>query len=258
MKLFIIVICIFSCGSLQSQKLEPIVTDRPDQTESASIIPKGFVQIETGITLEEDEPISGLNIRAFSLPAVLIRYGVFENVELRLGSEYISEKRISINGTLVKNDGTTPISVGTKIKMFSEKGPRPQTSFIFHLVIPYSKESVFHTAHIGTDFRFTMQHVLSKRITLSYNFGGAWSGDTPAATGIYTLSLGISLIKKLSAYVESYGFLTQEETPDHRLDGGFTYLFDNNIQADVSGGVGITAKSPDYIIGAGFSIRLPR
>ena len=72
------------------------------------------------------------------------------------------------------------------------------------------------------------------------------------------MSLGVSLIKKLSMFVESYGFLTQDETPDHRLDGGFTYLFSKNIQADLSGGIGISDKSPDFFIGAGLSVRLPR
>ena len=61
-----------------------LVTDRPDQTESAVVVPRGTVQIETGWlrTEEEDGPVE---IETEELLGTLVRVGLSDRVELRLG-----------------------------------------------------------------------------------------------------------------------------------------------------------------------------
>lgn len=256
--------------SLNEQVLDDIVTDRPDQTESAVTLPKGTVQIEIGGTYEKERipspelTISGFDVNTISAPSILIRWGILKNVELRLASEYTSEKYKYDFNSLIQprnNDvsGLAPITIGTKIQLFTEKGSRPDAAFLFHLNIPFDKkDNPFQPEYVGADFRVAAAHTLSDRFSLSYNLGGEWDGNSPAATGIYTLAIGISLAEKISMFVESYGFLPQGDSPDHRLDGGFTYLIAKNVQADISGGIGITEKSPDFFLGAGLSFRLPR
>ena len=262
MKICIILILALTTAELWAQKLDDIVTDRPDQTESALTIPKGFIQAELGASIEQIEtiktPLGNLYIREHSYPAILLRYGISNSVELRLAAEFMQTHFDNIEYDEESVSGFSPITVGTKVHMFNEKGAFPETALLFHITIPFGGNRNFQPQYVCTDFRFSMQHELSDRFALSYNLGSEWNGDDPKATGIYTLSLGVSLIKKLSMFVESYGFLTQDETPDHRLDGGFTYLFSKNIQADLSGGIGISDKSPDFFIGAGLSVRLPR
>ncbi len=65
-------------------------------------------------------------------------------------------------------------------------------------------------------------------------------------------------MNKLSAFVELYGFMPQKTSPDHRFDTGLTYLVMKNIQADASFGFDISEKSPDYFVGLGISVRLPK
>jgi hypothetical protein len=253
-----------------AQELDDIITDRPDQTESAVTVSKGMVQIEIGGTYENDRipspelMIPGVSTKNISVPSILVRWGILNNVELRIGSEYTSTKITTDFTTItqpsnnIEHSGIAPITIGTKIKLFEEKGARPDAAFLFSLNIPFKDNDLLHSEYVGTEFRVAMGHTLSERFSLSYNLGGEWDGSSPAATGIYTLALGISLEQKLSMFVESYGFLPQGESPDHRLDGGFTFLFAKNVQADISGGIGITERSPDFFIGGGISIRLPR
>ncbi|HKY61551.1 MAG TPA: transporter, partial [Gemmatimonadota bacterium] len=67
-------------GSLAGQEGAPLVTDRPDFTESAVTVPRGDVQLESGYTFtrsdEEDE---------HSLGEVLARIGLVERLEARIG-----------------------------------------------------------------------------------------------------------------------------------------------------------------------------
>ncbi len=260
MKKFIMLLIL--AGSVSAQEVEDIVTDRPDQTESAVTVPRGFFQFELGASIEHvtsfNSPIGKYRLYSHSYPSLLIRYGVTKSIELRLASEYQQEELSNPADPEPNITGFSPLTIGSKIQLFTEKGTRPDAAFIFHLNIPFDTDGPFQSRYIGTDFRFAVAHSLSERFSLSYNLGGEWSGDSPQATGIYTLTLGMSLSNKISAFAESYGFLTQGEAPDHRLDGGFTYLITKNVQADISGGIGITDSSPDFFIGGGISFRLPK
>jgi len=264
---FVLIGCITNAQKTD-QKIEDILTDRPDQTESPVTLSKGFFQTEIGGSYEKDKTISSfggaINTTSISVPSILLRYGISNNVELRLGGEFISEKFEQDLQTIPQptqnntESGLAPVSLGTKIKMFEESGARPEMAFLFSLGIPFDTDGPFQSEYVSSEFRLAAAHTLSERFSLSYNLGGTWDGNLPDRTGIYTLAFGAGLTSRLSAFAEIYGFLTQGETPDHRFDGGFTYLFAKNVQADVSGGIGITEKSPDFFVGAGVSFRLPK
>lgn len=261
-------VCSFSTAQNIDKKIDDIVTDRPDQTESPSTLPKGFFQVEIGGSYEMDKTISSfggaINSKTISVPSILLRYGISNSVELRLGGEYISERVEQDLQTILQptkdntESGMAPISLGTKIKMFEEDCARPEMAFLFSLGIPFDTDGPFQSKYVSSEFRLAAAHTLSDRFSLSYNLGGIWDGNLPDRTGIYTLALGAGLTNRISVFAEVYGFLTQGETPDHRFDGGFTYLFAKNVQADLSGGIGITEKSPDFFVGAGVSLRLPK
>ena len=59
---------------------EPMVTDRPDFTESSAAVPKGTVQIEAGGTYVEVEQSDET-----SLGELLVRWGIVKGLELRIG-----------------------------------------------------------------------------------------------------------------------------------------------------------------------------
>jgi hypothetical protein len=223
-----------------------IQTDRPDQTECPYITPKGFIQAENGFVYEHiDRDNKGI-----VLPSILWKCGINKNVELRLITEVNSMKAFGKTTT-----GFVPTIIGFKTKICEEKGLVPDIGFIGHLAIPSAASKEFKASYYAPSFRFNMQHTLSKDFTLAYNLGAEWDGETPEPTFIYTLTTGYSITEKLGAYVELYGFAPQNNMPDHRADGGFTYLITNDVMVDVSGGVGITKESPINYFALGFSYR---
>lgn len=231
---------------IKGQVLPPIATDRPDQTECPFIVPKGYFQAENGFFYEKTTAQS----QSTAHPSVLWKYGLSDNFELRLITEFMSEKALT-----AKKAGLTPVTIGFKMKISEEKGFLPKTSFIGHLTAPKwaSKElkSNFH----APSFRFTMQHTLSDRFILAYNLGAEWNGETPEPTFIYTLTSGFSMNEKFGSYIEIYGFLSKNQQYDHRLDGGFTYLINNNTMVDVSSGIGLSPNAPNYFVSLGLSYR---
>ena len=90
---------------------------------------------------------------------------------------------------------------------------------------------------------------------LGYNLGAEWDGETANPTYIYTLTSGLSIYKSLSGFVEVYGFIPMNAISNHRIDGGFTYLIGNDLQLDISGGIGTSSLAPRYFISGGVSYR---
>ena len=232
---------------LFSQELPSIQTDRPDQTESPFTVPKKHFQIETGVSFERVDGESN----SYTYPTILLKYGVNDIFELRLIPEYVTS-----HIQRVKYSGITPVTIGFKAKLAEEKGILPMLSFIGHLSIPDIASKKFMTTWYAPSFRFTMQHTLSQKISLGYNLGAEWDGETPEPSFIYTLTTGYSITERLGSYIELYGYFIQKSTSDHRIDGGLSYLLKKNMMVDISGGFGINNYAPEYYIAAGFSIRL--
>jgi len=225
---------------------QSIQTDRPDQTECPFIVPKKFIQLENGFLVENKIKSS----QTLNHPSTLWKYGMSERFELRLITELISEKTDA--ETIV---GLSPVTVGFKVNICTEKGLLPMTSFIGHLTTSHVATKEFHTSYFAPSFRFTMQHTLSDKFTLGYNLGAEWDGETAAPTYIDTLTTGVSITEKFGGYVELYGFVPQKEIADHRFDGGLTYLLTDNFMIDISGGVGLSKNAPKNYFAIGLSFR---
>lgn len=248
-------------------RTEPIATDRPDQTESPFLVPKGMFQAELGTSFEKDKDDS-LHLTNATYGTALWKYGLSRHIELRLITEYLGTELQDVKNDRVLDNtkGLSSILVGGKFFICEERGIIPKTSLIAHLNLPYFGERAFSPNVICPEFRFTLQHTLSDRFSFSYNIGAEWDGIVSNTTFIYTATLGMGLFEKVGMYVEAYGFMTEQNdvsgrfngafTHDHRLDAGFTYQPVNDVQFDVSGGIGINDISPDYFLSAGISFRL--
>lgn len=247
MKPFVLICSIVSSCSLYAQSREPIATDRPDQTETPAIVPKGMFQAETGFAYQKNNHTSA----SWALPSTLWKYGVTENFELRLITEFVTEKIDAI-----KISGIAPVLIGCKIKICGEKEWLPKTSFIGHLSLPNAASEKFKADYYAPEFRFTMQHTLSDKISLGYNLGSEWDGFSAEPTFIYTLTTGYSITEKLGSYVELFGFAPRKESANHNFDGGFTYLITPNFMVDLSAGVGLTHNAPDHYFALGISFRI--
>lgn len=237
----------FSTVLAQDQTPDPIATDRPDQTETPEIVPKGMFQMENGFSFEK----AGRDSKNFVLPSSLLKYGFNGKFEFRLIAEWVIDET---GGT--KISGLNPILVGFKVAICDEKGILPKTSLIGHLSIPEFASDDFKTTYYAPEFRFTMQHTLSDKINLGYNLGAEWDGESPEPTFIYTLTSGFELSQKAGCFIELYGFAPQKDKADHRIDGGVTYLLSSDMMIDASGGFGLTDNAPDYFAALGFSFRL--
>ncbi len=229
-----------------SQEKAPIEADRPDQTETPSIVPKGMLQLEAGFSYQKVDSKNQL----ITLPSALWKYGFTENFELRLITEIVFEEN-----HLEKKNGITPLQIGFKVKLFEENGIVPKTSFIGHISLPNVATSNYKSAVSAPEFRFSMQHAPSNKWALGYNLGCEWNGYSPSPSYLYTLTTSYSFTNKFGSYVEIYGYCLRDEYPSNDFDGGMTYLITDNFMVDLSSSIGLNDTAPQYYIAVGFSYR---
>ncbi|MFM7773891.1 MAG: transporter [Candidatus Kapaibacterium sp.] len=241
----LLVVIVVGIG-LRAADLPPIQLDRPDQTECPFIVPTGYVQCESGFLLERTQG----SVTTATFPSALWKYGVNEKFELRMITEFT--RVASANSTAL---GLAPITLGFKSSLFEESGIVPKTSFIGHITTSNLGSEEFHTTYIAPSFRFVMLHTLPGDISLSYNLGAEWTGEDAEHTYIYTLTAGAPLTDRLGFYVEAYGFAPADSPADHRADGGLTYLVNDNLMLDVSGGLGLVNTALDHYVALGVSWR---
>lgn len=249
----------------EPEAVPELVTDRPDQTESATVVPPGLVQLETGALWTRDDQ-GRLSVDTTEAPGTLLRIGLVPKVELRLGWAGDVEEEAEISGRDIGEvSGLGDAEVGAKVHLARERGRRPRTALLVGVSVPVGDDEV-SSERFDPSFRFAFAHTLTERISLGYNVGMAWSSELTApeeretfSFGQYTAALGFGLSERWGAFVEVFGDVPVDAPggTESSVDGGFTFLVREHLQLDVSAGVGLSESAPDEFLGLGLSVRLP-
>lgn len=238
-------------ASAQTQPPE-LVTDRPDQTESAVAVPQGLVQVETGYLFAR--ALDGVETHA--APGTLVRIGLGGRTEFRLGHAGV----IGSGGRRGAGDS----EVGAKINLIPDaEGWRPQLAFLGSLSLPTGGDD-YSSGGADPSFLFAFAHDLSPRLSLGYNAGAAWESlaglpDRDAFI-VYSLVLGVGVTDRLGTFLEIFGDrqVTGATLTSASVDGGFTFLLDDRVQLDVSVGRRLRGPADDLFVGTGLTVRVPR
>lgn len=246
MKQIITILLVFTSLTIFSQD---IITDRPDQTEASSTIPKNSFQIEMGIVSQTSNDNRLTN---FAGPSTLLRYGLSDKVELRLFNQFESNK-LELEGGNIKSSGLSDIEIGAKIQLFKKEEVNTEIAFISHVIIPTAKDELSNNS-LGTINKLSISHAINDKIGIGYNVGYDYVNKTSALT--YSVALGFALGENFGIYIEPFGSLAEGNNFKSNFDAGLTYLAKNNLQFDVSYGTGL--NNDMQYISAGFSWNIPQ
>ena len=243
----------------------PLITDRPDQTESAFTVPSRLFQVEAGWGYGERRE-EGAEVTFQGFPQALLRIGLNDRFELRLGVPGFEIDRTDTATDKTTTRGLIDATLGFKTVIAEEKGALPQTAFLGTLVVPSGDEE-FSSDRFEPSFRFLFSNTLSPRLSLGYNLGVLWLTEpdeegNPDTLSVFdwTVALGISANEKLGVFVEAFGLapIDAETRTITSFDTGLTYLLTPRLQLDASIGAGLSSAAPDWTVGLGISFRFPR
>lgn len=226
-------IIIFLLISQLAFSQKTIVTDRPDQTESAISVPLGSLQIESGFFYEwVGRDIHEINNSA--IPTTLFRYGISKILEFRFQIDYF---KLTTNEFFLS--GFDDFSVGMKAQLYTNDFTN--IAILANAVIPSGSES-FRDPRSSFNGILCISHELSDIVGLGYNVGLNYDAYKNL-NFIYAIATGFSLTEKLSAFTEVFGSFNRFSTAEVSFDLGFTYLLSNNLQLDTSFGKGINLET---------------
>ncbi len=228
-----------------------LVTDRPDQTESATVVAGGVVQVEMGYLFARDGGVD-----RYEVPGTLVRVGLGGRTELRVGHAGVA------GGGQGRGAGDS--TLGAKFNLIGHAdGWRPELAILGGVSLPTGDHG-FSSNGVDPSFLFLLAYELSPRLSFGANIGSAWEssseGSGREATLLYSLVLGGGLTDRLGVFLELFGdwLTTGANATGVSVDGGFTFLLADLVQFDLYVGRGLRGIADDAFVGTGLSFRLPR
>lgn len=235
-----------------SPKIGELVTDRPDFTESAEVVPRGWLQWESGFQFDR----SG-DTRGYTFGAPLLRFGFSKRFELRLATDGVVGQR---GGGTPLLRGMADSSVGFKYKFVDESKWLPSFSVIPAVSLP-SGHPVFTSAKADPGVKFALGKDIPLGFSLSSNikYNSLSDGIGRYNQSAVTISVGHGFGERFAGYWELYSFNCDERASGRMtvFQTGVTTAVGQNAQLDVSIGRRLTTVGPDWLVSFGWATRHP-
>lgn len=234
-----------------ADEVEPLITDRPDFTESADIVLAGRIQVEGGVTYTR----SG-DAHDTTYGELLVRVPLNARSEVRLGVP----SHIRARAAGARDSGWDDAALGIKYQLSPGGKGRPTTSLLFNSTLPTGSRSIAEHRY-QPEAKLCLGWDLTPTIGLGVNLGYArpTDGGQRFSQVLASASVGYALSEKWGAFTEVYGF-TREAVGGSSTgyaDTGVTYLITPDFQLDARVGLGLNngVDGPDYFTGVGASRR---
>lgn len=207
---------------------EEISTDRPDQTEGVSIVPKYHFQMEMGYTFQKTNELTQL-----------LRFGLFENTEIRVETPFAIENGFRL----------LPVSFSLKQRIIDQKKYIPAISVLGIAEFKSLADGEFQEGGADYYVKFLFENELNDKFSLGYNFG-----TQNFEYLMVTAALGYDITNQFGAFVEYFSSPQEELT--HNFDVGLTYVFFDNLQLDCAYGRAFEINDNEFFtIGASYLFR---
>jgi len=236
----------FCFTSLLLNAQDKINTDRPDQTDGATIIDQKPLQVETEFYYNRFN--SG---ETALISSSLLRYGVSKRIEARLLVEQGQERDLFISET---TQGQYPLALSTKISLLKDKGALPDVAFIGYLHIPVTSRKGSY-GYWSPMFTLVFEKEFDK---LTATVNGSYKQEAFEHEWIWQVSgdLKYELSERLSVFGEYFAQYAPTDAPLHNADGGLLFYLSNDWMVHAAFGHTLFTKESNYFGNAGLAFRI--
>jgi hypothetical protein len=247
---------VLAVASLQPAVAQEIDPDRPELTESAKLVPRGAVQLESGVGYSRERRGGLAAERTFEAEADL-RIGVSRDIELNLGWSPLVRVRGPEDDT-----GIGDVTLGVRYRFIEgiedELWP-PYVAVKAFAKLPAAEKPI-GTGRPDFGLLLLASFELPHGFELEVNVGGAAIGQTRPndylAQAIATASLSRQLTRSLLGFVELL-FNTRDERDGGdalALNVGIVYRLTRRLAIDAGVQTSLVGQAPDYVLRTGLSV----
>ncbi len=230
--------------SIASAEDGAIAPDRPGLSTGTYTVAPGYVYLEAGYQYEFNR--SGADTATQTLPQLVMRTGITEDLEINFMWDGWNKDHME---GLPNETSRADLTIGSKYRIVVSE--QYNVTLIGLVSIPVGSEpSTSDNADplVGLMWDYS----LSDSVEL---FGGVQTtqieddDENAYLENQIGLGLGFEHTDRLSSFVEYFGVFPDrsQEDEQHIIDGGLTYLYSDDIQLDISAGVGLNEATSHFI-----------
>ena len=239
-------VLLMTVGFCHAQEEETyFTTDRPGNTWGAEVLSYHKISWENGFSFERDAD----GLRTFNLPSTIVRYGIFENIELRVGTDL---QLFEDPATLTKQMVISPLTIGTKIKCYEGEGWIPSIGLLAQIQSPHVGSASLLPSHLAPSLYLVFENSINDWCYVYYNAGAEWDGETASPTTFLSLLLGFDIRDDLGAFVETYNYLHPEGN-QYLTEFGFYFMPSPRLQFDIAADFDFQSLKDYFAISCGMS-----
>lgn len=222
---------------IAAQAQTTFAPDRPGLGDGSYVLHPQVLYLELGIEYDHASVID-----QFNFGQIMLRYGLVQNVELRVSlNSYVVE-----DGPVSNESGFTDPGLGLKFNLFNDPESPLVLSGLVSVSIPagyspFTDDNWVPSAALLADYQISNYWSINSNLGYSLNPG----------VFMFTLTPGFAIGE--SNYAGYFGYAAFLSSVDDQqfIEGGITRLVGEYIQLDINGGVDV--PSGDFFVGAGFA-----
>lgn len=226
----------------QGESEGDLASDRPSESAAASLLPSGFGRAEIGgrMTWLTDAE-SGAQTFSYAAPLGVLRYGINEWVELRVGARF--------SGSVGAVDDAM---LGAKLRLPGGFWGETKACYLVEANMDPSRGR-------GVNLKVPSAHRICVGTTISHHWSltgnAGWLRDSGMSSWMGSLAVGRELgVQGWSGFVEPYLY----SGAPLRINAGFQRQLPEEMQADICLGRNLTGPETQFEVNIGFTWTLAR
>jgi len=223
--------------------------DRPGEGLSTGITPVGNVAWEQGLPTALYSKSGDQTATTLSAD-MLLRTGLSDDLELRLGWAGPTWTQVKSNGQTEEDDGLGDVSIGLK-KAIDLDDDKLSMALLAEAIIATGNAGFTNEEDIyslGSVVSYQYNDLVSTALTMRYE----WQDSNWVVSAIP--SLGYRITDRWSGYSELIYRKAESVDNQYALGTGVMYALNDRVQLDANVGVDLDGADRSYFSGLGFSV----
>ena len=243
--LIIAFVFVFSLCHAQ-EELPTISADLSGNTWGTDVTPLHKLSWDNGFGFESENN----GPHTATLNTTIVRYGLFENVELRVGTSFLMWNE---GQAPEPSFGLDPLTIGTKLKVYDGTEILPSIGVLAEFQSPHLGSKELLPSHLAPSLFLIFENEINDWFDICYNAGAAWDGESATPTTFLSLCLNFGITERLGSYVESFNYLQPDEGNQFMTGLGLTWLASRRLQLYLSTDLDIQRLGKYYSINGGLA-----
>jgi len=201
------------------------LTSQSQTVEPSSSVDKFTLQIELE-SLYTIQKEGSEEMKSWSIPSALLRYGLTNTIELQFNAPLIKENLYEDDHLVHSLHKFDDMQVGFAVNLWEQQKILPEVSLMLRAIVPI--ENGIKLNEIGKVISLNLSNKLTNKLTLNYNLGMVKEFES-STTGFYVTNLCYAYSSNIRFFVENFGDFSKHYKATHNLNLGGGYSFTENL-----------------------------